>query len=170
MAALQTEVVAQEVQPSRLTVWQRWSAVGRQLVERDMKGQVIQVGMIAGVVFARTLLQVRRCILDERAGRWWREALAETVEAAPGATLLMDTLQRQRMEVKHSAAPCAAEAGLPCSRSPAGNSLPAAWAALKTAPGRLHPWLTGYSEEPLQVQWAKGCSGSYKHAVTATEE
>ena len=62
LAALQTEVAAQEVQPSRRTVWQRWSAVGRQLVERDMKGQVVQVGMIAGVVFMRTLLQVKHGI------------------------------------------------------------------------------------------------------------
>ena len=87
LAALQTEVAAQEVQPSRLTVWQRWSAVGRQLVERDMKGQVIQLGMIAGVVFMRTLLQVGRCIQTRGqgsggTGQRWRAARLQLEEAA----------------------------------------------------------------------------------------
>ena len=114
LATLQTEVVAQEVQPSKLTVWQRWSSVGRQLVERDVKGQVIQVGMIAGVVFMRTLLQVGRCIQTWGPGHWGRQTLAESVEAAAGSPLLMEaTLHWQGMEVKHGSASCAAEAGLP---------------------------------------------------------
>ena len=165
LAALQTEVIAQEVRPSRQTVWQRWSAVGRQLVERDMKGQVVQVGMIAGVVFMRTLLQVKNGIHTGGQGTDGARHRQRVPRLQLDHPMLMDsTLQRHGMEAKQGTAPCAAEAGLPllpvqqetvCWQEPAccldcTQDCTCASTSLDSE----------QSEEARQIHWARGCNGS----------
>ena len=67
-------------------------------------------------------------------------------------------------------APSAAETELPSSRSPAGRSLPAAWTALKTAPGHQPFWNRDTVKQLVRFSGPGDSNGSYEHTATVFEE